>query len=199
MKAQKRKLAFLSWVIFPSFTQQKTTTLSLKRYIKLFNIRFLAGRGSRRREEGLSLAANFSVIFQPYNRLSVFLANFGITCPGPICLVKMPVFLKPLGTCLSSRSSVADNSVGLSKFWGLSGCSGDMAPGDHLQVWGCQGNLGSEGGRSWEEWGGPGADLSWAEGTLHNCAERNTHSGALSPGKHARPTSTWRCDSYENF
>lgn len=50
MKAQKQKLAFPSWVIFPSLTQQKTTTLPSRRYIKLFNIRFSAGGCSRRGE-----------------------------------------------------------------------------------------------------------------------------------------------------
>lgn len=86
MKAQKQKLAFLSWIIFPSLTQQKTTTLSLKRYIKLFNIGFSAG-GCSRRGEGASpwqlLQRDLSAL-RPTEHFLLILAP----CGGGVCLVK---------------------------------------------------------------------------------------------------------------
>ena len=76
-QARRQKSALLSRTIFPSRTRQTASTLSLRRYIKLFNVRFSAGRRSgreRRPLPGSYLGETF---------LSVSPASFGNACPDP--------------------------------------------------------------------------------------------------------------------
>lgn len=76
-QARRQKSAFLSRTIFPSLTRQQASTLSLRRYTKLFSIRFSAGRHSgreRRPLPGSYLGETFP---------SVSPASCGNACPGP--------------------------------------------------------------------------------------------------------------------
>lgn len=200
MKAEKQKLAFLSWIIFPSLTQQKTTTLSLKRYIKLFNIRFSAGTCSRRGEKGRSwqllqrdlLALRpteyFLPILVPCRCGAICL--FGKTCLSyskPLAPVHLPR-LSGSDLCYSGDSVAAERTG-----YHPNPCPPDLSLFSTPAARACQINL-----TATENPGGMG-EVQTRHGAGRPCimsAEQKTHSRTLSPGKHVCSTRIWRCEGY---